>query len=113
MHLTVHNACRIGFHRSVRALRADAGLEIESPAVHRTENRAAIEMAAAERLAAVRTHVVDAVELAIQIPERKHAALHMDTATTARSKAGRLRDRNEFTHDATIQTRVEYGATEP
>jgi hypothetical protein len=96
--LTLLNAGGVGLDRPVGARGTMAGPDIEPPSMQGANDFAAVEIASAEWPAPMRALVIDAIELALEIPEGKLAPLDVHGAAFARREVNDLGDGNKLAH---------------
>src|SRR5689334_2090248 len=81
LHFVADDTRWVGGHGTIMACVASASTHVESPAVQRTEHFTVLQTAGAKRAAAMRASVVNAIELATQVPHRELPAADMHGAT--------------------------------
>src|SRR6266516_1688760 len=80
--------------------RVGARADVVFPSVHRARHDGAVELAFADRTAAVQTDVRERIEPSVDVEEGDRMALHDDDATATGRHVRRLRDADERDHRA-------------
>jgi hypothetical protein len=87
LHFVADDTRRIGGNGTIGPGQTGTGANIEFPTVQRTGHLAGFQAARAERAAAMRALVVDAIELSIHVPYRKLPTADMHSAAVSRWNA--------------------------